>query len=243
MSDSEKSFLSYKFINFLESKEIQLEPVVLNNHHALGIIDRFCRTLKTRLSKLFLARKSTEWINDISNIIYQYNNTENRGILNFTPQEVISDKEKSERILNFNIVKQQKNINLRGTSNIKEGDKVRLYINDTFKKGTEQNYTTKSYNVVGKKGKNILLDNGQKVVESNLLKINNGEYLKNSMMIDDGMDEEKEELNILEETKKQNKIKKKLKKEDLVRPTVEEMGEGRQTRKKQIDFKKLAKGN
>lgn len=242
MSDSESAFLSSKFINFLESKDIKLEPVVLNNHHALGIIDRFCRTLKSRLTKLFLARKSTEWINDISNIIYQYNNTENRGILNFTPQEVISDKEKSEKILNFNIVKQQKNINLRGTSNIKEGDKVRLYINDTFKKGTEQNYTTKSYNVVGKKGKNILLDNGQKVVESNLLKINNGEYLKNSMMIDDGGDEEKEELNILEETKKQNKIKKKLKKEDLVRPTVEEMGEGRQTRKKQIDFKKLNRG-
>jgi ribosomal protein L21E len=190
MSDSESAFLSSKFINFLESKDINLEPVILNNHHALGIIDRFCRTLKTRLTKLFLARNSTEWINDISNIIYQYNNTENRGILNFSPQEVIDDKEKSERILKFNIIKQQKNINLRQTSNIKEGDKVRLYINDTFKKGSEQNYSTKSYNVVGKKGKNILLDNGQKVVESNLLKINNGEYLKNHMMINDGEDEE-----------------------------------------------------
>ena len=241
MSDSESSFLSYKFINFLESKNISLEPVILNNHHALGIIDRFCRTLKTRLTKLFLARNSTEWINDISNIIYQYNNTENRGILNFSPQEVIDDKEKSERILKFNIIKQQKNINLRQTSNIKEGDKVRLYINDTFKKGTEQNYTTKSYNVVGKKGKNILLDNGQKVVESNLLKINNGEYLKNHMMINDGEHEEPEE-NIIEEVKKQTKIKNKLKKEGFERPTEEELGEGRKTRGKRVDYKKLNRG-
>jgi ribosomal protein L21E len=157
MSDSEKGFLSHKFINFLESKEIKLEPVVLNNHHALGIIDRFCRTLKSRLTKLFLARNSTEWINDISNIIYQYNNTENRGILNFTPQEVMSDKEKSEKILNLNIVKQQQNINLRGTSNIKEGDKVRLHIDNKFKKGSEQNYTTQTFKVAGKKRKKYFI--------------------------------------------------------------------------------------
>ena len=236
MSDSESSFLSYKFIDFLESKEIKLEPVVLNNHHALGIIDRFCRTLKSRLTKLFLARNSTEWINDISNIIYQYNLTENRGILNFTPQEVMSDKEKSEKILNFNIVKQQKNINLRGTSNIKEGDKVRLHIDNKFKKGSEQNYTTQTFKVAGKKGKNILLDNGQKVVESNVQKING---LKSHMMIDDV---ERPEENIIEEVKKQTKIKSKLKKEGLDRPTVEEMGEGRQTRKKQVDYKKLNRG-
>jgi hypothetical protein len=54
MSDSESSFLSSKFIKFLESKNIKLKPVILNNHNALGIIDRFCRTIKSRLTKLFL---------------------------------------------------------------------------------------------------------------------------------------------------------------------------------------------
>ena len=59
-------------------------------------------------------------------------------------------------------------------------------------------------------------------------------------MIDD-VNEEPEE-NIIEEVKKQTKIKNKLKKEGIVRPTLEEIGEGRKTRGKQVDYKKLNRG-
>jgi hypothetical protein len=55
---------------------------------------------------------------------------------------------------------------------------------------------------------------------------------------------EEEPKNIIEEVKKENKIKNKLKKVGIDnRPTLQELNEGRITRKKNIDFKKLNKGN
>jgi hypothetical protein len=60
ISDSESSFLSKPFQNLLEERNIYHDAVVLNNHRALSVIDRFCRTLRSRLSKLMLNRNSTE---------------------------------------------------------------------------------------------------------------------------------------------------------------------------------------
>ncbi len=39
-----------------------LEPVKLNDHHALGVIDIFAKNLKRVLSKEFLANEDTEWV-------------------------------------------------------------------------------------------------------------------------------------------------------------------------------------
>ena len=46
MSDSDSSFKTDEFNKVLESNNVVLENVKLNDHHALGCIDRFARTLK-----------------------------------------------------------------------------------------------------------------------------------------------------------------------------------------------------
>ncbi len=52
-----------------------LEPVELNDYHALGVIDVFAKNLKRMKSKDFLENKSTEWVNILPKMIEQYNNT------------------------------------------------------------------------------------------------------------------------------------------------------------------------
>ena len=59
----------------LSNNNAVLEPVILNNYHALGVIDIFAKNLKRVLSKEFLENKDTEWVSILPKIIEQYNNT------------------------------------------------------------------------------------------------------------------------------------------------------------------------
>ena len=67
------------------------EPVILNDHHAMGIIDVFAKNLKRVLSKEFLENKSTKWIDILPKIIEQYNNTPHTAPDNTAPNEEIND--------------------------------------------------------------------------------------------------------------------------------------------------------
>ena len=60
MSDSDSSFLGGSnqgderdFNKVMDDNDSILDPVKNQDHHALAIIDRFARTLKTILTKLF----------------------------------------------------------------------------------------------------------------------------------------------------------------------------------------------
>ncbi len=96
MSDSDAAFRGdnrdedQKFQKILSNNAV-LEPVILNNHHALGVFDNFAKNLKRVLSKEFLENKSTEWISILPKIIEQYNNTPHTSLDNITPNDAISD--------------------------------------------------------------------------------------------------------------------------------------------------------
>ncbi len=75
MIDSDSAF---KGTNLDEDQNFQkiltddyavLEPVKLNDHFALGVIDLFAKNLKQILSKEFLDKKSTRWVNLLPVII------------------------------------------------------------------------------------------------------------------------------------------------------------------------------
>jgi hypothetical protein len=53
----------------LSDNNAVLEPVKLNDHNALGVIDNFAKNLKRVLSKEFLENKSTEWVSILPKII------------------------------------------------------------------------------------------------------------------------------------------------------------------------------
>ena len=80
------------FQKILSDNNAVLEPVILNNHHALGIIDNFAKNLKRVLSKEFLENKSTEWVSILPKIIEQYNNTPHTSLDNITPEQADSKR-------------------------------------------------------------------------------------------------------------------------------------------------------
>ena len=115
MSDSDAAFKGndrdedQNFQKILSDNNAVLEPVILNNHHALGIIDVFAKNLKRVLSKEFLDNKSTKWIDILPKIIEQYNNTPHTALDNITPNQATSDPKKREHVMHLNIIKAQQN--------------------------------------------------------------------------------------------------------------------------------------
>ena len=55
-------------------------------------------------------------------------------------------------------------------SQYKEGDKVRIRIKETFRKGSEPRYSDKVYKVEHVNGKRVTLDNEKTYFESDLIK-------------------------------------------------------------------------
>lgn len=87
--DSGSEFTNLEVVTWFEDNEIETYYVV-GDSHKLGIINRFHRTLKDKLLKHFLSSNSNNWINDIKDIVKNYNNTVNRGT-GFTPMQATKD--------------------------------------------------------------------------------------------------------------------------------------------------------
>jgi hypothetical protein len=56
MNDNDSTFINKSFQQILENNKIIHQPNILDDHHALGLIDRFARTLKMILTRLFLQK-------------------------------------------------------------------------------------------------------------------------------------------------------------------------------------------
>ena len=77
--DYGKEFNNEKFKNYCEENEITLY-FIKNDGHKLGIIKRFHRTLKEKLTQYFINNDTVKWVDGIDDIIYNYNHSINRGI-------------------------------------------------------------------------------------------------------------------------------------------------------------------
>ena len=123
------------FQKILSNNNAVLEPVKLNDHHAMGVIDIFAKNLKRVLSKEFLESKSTKWIDILPKIIEQYNNTPHTALDNISPNDAITDPKKRMHVMHLNLLKARDN---GFVTDLNAGDKVRIDDTAMFKKQTGQ---------------------------------------------------------------------------------------------------------
>ena len=119
LSDSDSDFLGGE--DSTDERNVQTEmddndsirdTVKTGDHHALGIIDRLARTLKTILTKLFLEEGTTNWINELDKIVDNYNNTPTDALDDHTPNEALNNTEIKIEVLHLNMDKSKKNVNV-----------------------------------------------------------------------------------------------------------------------------------
>ena len=164
MSDSDAAFRGdsrneeQNFQKVLSNNNAVLEPVTLNDHHALGVIDSFAKILKRIISKEFLDSKTTTWIDILPGIIERYNNTPHTSLDDITPNQAISDPNKRMHVMHLNILKGEQN---GFTTDLKSGDKVRVSDTAMFKKGTESRWSDEVHVVQSASGKTVQLTDGK----------------------------------------------------------------------------------
>ena len=163
ITDSDSSFTGGKFQLLLNKYNIMHDTVPIGDHFSLGIIDRFARTFKTKLTKIFLRTKKTNWIDYIDKVVDLYNDTPHTSLAGIAPNKV---EDNIDVIVELNKIKGVKN---NVVSDLHIGDNVRVLDKKLFQKGTEPRYSKKIYTVENIHGKNITLNNGKVERRRNLL--------------------------------------------------------------------------
>ena len=131
--------------------------VPVGDHASLGIIDRFARTLKTILHKRFVKYNSTNWVDNLSKIIEQYNNSPHSAINDIKPND--ADKpENISKIIDLNVEKRIEKTTFK--NEFKEGDKVRI-LSTGFHKKSEGQFSDEVYTVKEARGKTVIFTDGQ----------------------------------------------------------------------------------
>jgi len=165
MSDNDSTFINKSFQEILEKNKIIHQPNIIDDHHALGLIDRFARTIKTIFTRLFVQTKSDNWIDHIDEIVANYNNNGHTSIDNIKPNDAFL-KKNLKKIYNINYEKSLFNISV---SDIDVNDKVRIKLKGKFRKGTDARYTDEVYTVTKVRGNSITLDDDKVYKRSSLL--------------------------------------------------------------------------
>ena len=165
MSDNDATFTNESFQVILRENKIIHQPNIIDDHHALGLIDRFARTLKTIFTRLFVQTKSDNWIDHIDEIVGNYNNNGHTAIDNIKPNDAFL-KKNLKKIYNINYEKSLFNISV---SDIDVNDKVRIKLKGKFRKGTDARYTDEVYTVTKVRGNSITLDDDKVYKRSSLL--------------------------------------------------------------------------
>lgn len=198
--DKGSEFTNYEFKKFCKENEIILYFVT--DSHKLGIINRFHRTLKEKLTQYFISQNTVNWYDIIDEIIYNYNHSYNRGIGNepykvnaFLEQRIIEKKkEKTQEIL-----KDEIKINI--------GDFCRILAKkELFGDKLIPKYTDKIFEIIRVKNNSVIVkddkDKQYKVKKTDIKIIKNKE---NNQLFT-----EQREVN------KEYRDEKKLKKEDQI---------------------------
>ncbi len=169
--DEGGEFNNKKFLKYCAENKITVY-FIKDDSHKLGIINRFHRTLKEKLTKYFVSSDTVKWYDIIDNIVDNYNRTVNRGIgiepikVNpFIENEIVQEKKSPTGIIKPTLPE------------FVVGDKVILRNKDVlFQDKMKAAYSTKIYTVTRTTANSLELTdaegNEKKVKKSQARKIN-----------------------------------------------------------------------
>ena len=96
VSDHGSEFINENFRKLLldrddEDNDNEIELKLVEKKHHTAIVERFNRTLRTRIEKYLTSTDSTRYIDVLQDLVENYNNTPHRALNNHTPNEVTNN--------------------------------------------------------------------------------------------------------------------------------------------------------
>ncbi len=148
------------------------DTVPIGDHKALAIVDRWARTFKTILTKVFIENGNTKWNDELDTIVDNYNNTPHETLGDYTPNEALKDEAVRMEVMHDNMDKNKKNARLhRKGSDLSICDHVRVSEANYFNKGMGPRWSDDIYTVEEIKGMSITLSDDKVYKRDKLLKI------------------------------------------------------------------------
>jgi hypothetical protein len=167
IADNGKEFVNKKFEKLMNDHKVFHKLVEPDYHKTLGIIDRFCRTIKEKLFKYFYDNNTTKWIDKLDNVVEICNQTPHSSLGDLSPNEVNANDITKQyvRMLNMQKIKQTKS----QTITYKVGQIVRFRLKrPIFTKGYRQIWSSNIFTIQKIHGINATLDDGNEYKLSNL---------------------------------------------------------------------------
>ena len=103
-TDLGSEYVSKKFKNLMEKHGIEHRTVPKFDHHRLWIVDRFIRTLRTKIEKYLIMHNTSNYFDVLPQIMESYNTSFHAGIKNI-PEEVGETDEKVNQMYLENYLK------------------------------------------------------------------------------------------------------------------------------------------
>ena len=154
--DEGTEFKNKIFQEYCEKENIQLY-FVKSDGHKLGIINRFHRTLKEKMTQYFTANDTVKWIDIIDDLVYNYNHSVNRGI-GAAPYQVNSFME--QRIVEKK--RDETDLILSKKEEIKVGDFCRIiYEKDLFSDKMTPKYSNKIFEIIKIKSNSLVVQDSK----------------------------------------------------------------------------------
>lgn len=189
------------FLKYLNENHIINYNAEVGDHHSLGIIDRFSKTLKTMISKYMTAYDTTVYYDEVEPLIKVYNHTPHSSLGNISPIDVTKDKENMSLVNQINYAKMKFNntLNKHQLNKFKVGETVRVKLKKhQFKKGYEVTFSKEVFKIISIDGDIATLNDDSKHKFKNLLVVIEGsENISNS-----NKDAQEEEINRKRKLKK-----------------------------------------
>lgn len=159
-SDSGKEFKNNFVKKLLDKEVIEQRFSVVGDKKAMGVVERFNRTLRNLITKYLVANNTTKWIDKLHDFVSNYNSTFHSSVKDI-PNNIDEKKE-------IDIIVEKNNQLVEQTGNqpsVAVGDKVRLKLDKgTFKK-LGRNYSVEVYEVVKVNKNTLRLDGIDKLVK------------------------------------------------------------------------------
>jgi hypothetical protein len=194
-TDKGKEFINNKFQKFLQSKNVTWFST--NSDVKASIVERFNRTLKTKMWKYFTQVGNKKWINIVDDLVYNYNNTYHRSI---KMKPIEASMEKNESIVYKNLYGNESDTKISPKFYI--GDRVRISkYKGTFDKGYLPNWTTELFTVSKVSNTNPVT---YKVIDENKEEIE-GSFYESELVKFDKQDQDYEVEKILKTRTKNGK--------------------------------------
>ena len=138
-SDNGREFFNNYFQNLMNNYNIKHYSTF--THMKAAICERFNRTLKNKMWKMFTKQGNYKWLENLQKLIHEYNNTKHSKI-KMKPSEV--NKKNEKKILNT----VYKKIKLINKNMFKIGDFVRVSkMKNIFQKGYTPNWSTEIFKI------------------------------------------------------------------------------------------------